>query len=123
MTQPFRLRLSRYEAPKKHAKTRPDEIFGPVLCVIPSPIEDDDDAVRIANDSRYGLSGAVSGGDLDHAHAIARRIRSGTMSLNGGQYFSVDAPFGGHRESGRGRENGSIGYKEYLETKLIASPA
>lgn len=98
-----------------------DEIFGPVLCVI--PYEDDDDAVRIANDSRYGLSGAVTGADSDRAHAVARRIRTGTLSVNGGQYFSVDAPFGGYRESGLGRENGSMGYEEYLETKLIASPA
>jgi len=98
-----------------------EEIFGPVLCVI--PYEDDDDAVRIANDSRYGLSGAVSGADLERAHGIARRIRTGTMSVNGAQYFSVDAPFGGYRESGIGRENGSMGYEEYLETKLIASPA
>jgi aldehyde dehydrogenase (NAD+) len=98
-----------------------DEIFGPVLCVI--PYDDDDDAVRIANDSRFGLSGAVTGGDLERAHRVARRIRTGTMSVNGGQYFSVDAPFGGYRESGLGRENGSMGYEEYLETKLIASPA
>ena len=98
-----------------------DEIFGPVLCVL--PYEDDDDAVRIANDSRYGLSGAVTGSDLERAQRIARRIRSGTVSVNGGQYFCVDAPFGGYRESGLGRENGSMGYEEYLETKLIASPA
>jgi aldehyde dehydrogenase (NAD+) len=98
-----------------------DEIFGPVLCVI--PYTDDDDAVRIANDSRFGLSGAVTGTDLERAHRVARRIRTGTMSVNGGQYFSVDAPFGGYRESGLGRENGSMGYEEYLETKLIASPA
>jgi len=98
-----------------------DEIFGPVLCVI--PYEDDDDAVRIANDSRFGLSGAVTGTDLERAHSVARRIRAGTISVNGGQYFSSDAPFGGYRESGIGRESGSLGYQEYLETKLIASPA
>jgi aldehyde dehydrogenase (NAD+) len=98
-----------------------DEIFGPVLCVI--PYDDDDDAVRIANESRYGLSGAVTGTDLERAHRVARRVRTGTMSVNGGQYFAVDAPFGGYRESGLGRESGSMGYEEYLETKLIASPA
>jgi len=98
-----------------------EEIFGPVLCAI--PYDGDDDAVRIANDSRYGLSGAVSSRNLERAHAIARRIRSGTLSLNGAQYFCVDAPFGGYRESGLGRENGRMGYEEYLETKLIASPA
>ena len=98
-----------------------DEIFGPVLCVI--PYQDDDDAVRIANDSRYGLSGAVTGRDEARAQRLARRLRTGTVSVNGGQYFCVDAPFGGYRESGLGRENGSMGYEEYLETKLIASPA
>jgi aldehyde dehydrogenase (NAD+) len=98
-----------------------DEIFGPVLCVI--PYQDDDDAVRIANDSRYGLSGAVTGSDEARAQEIARRLRTGTVSVNGGQYFCVDAPFGGYRESGLGRENGSMGYEEYLETKLIASLA
>ena len=65
----------------------------------------------------------MTGADSDRAHAVARRIRTGTLSVNGGQYFSVDAPFGGYRESGLGRENGSMGYEEYLETKLIASPA
>jgi aldehyde dehydrogenase (NAD+) len=98
-----------------------DEIFGPVLCAI--PYEDDDDAVRIANDTRYGLSGAVSGADEARAQRLARRLRTGTVSVNGAQYFCVDAPFGGYRESGLGRENGSLGYEEYLETKLIASPA
>jgi aldehyde dehydrogenase (NAD+) len=98
-----------------------DEIFGPVLCAI--PYDDDEDAVRIANDSRYGLSGAVTGSSLSRAHEIARRIRTGTMSVNGGQYFAIDAPFGGYRESGLGRENGIQGFEEYLETKLIAAPA
>jgi len=98
-----------------------DEIFGPVLCAI--PYDGDDDAVRIANDSRFGLSGAVTSRDVARAEAIARRIRTGTMSINGAAYFSVDAPFGGYRESGVGRENGSMGFEEYLETKLIASPA
>ena len=98
-----------------------EESFGPVLCVI--PYEDDDDAVRIANDTRYGLSGAVTGADEGRAQRLARRLRTGTVSVNGAQYFCVDAPFGGYRESGLGRENGSMGYEEYLETKLIASPA
>ncbi|MEZ4218007.1 MAG: aldehyde dehydrogenase family protein [Myxococcota bacterium] len=98
-----------------------DEIFGPVLCVI--PYDGDDDAVRIANDSRFGLSGAVTSRDVERARAVGRRIRTGTMSINGAAYFSVDAPFGGYRESGIGRENGSMGFEEYLETKLVASPA
>lgn len=98
-----------------------EEIFGPVLVVI--PFEDDDDAVRIANDSLYGLSGAVSSGSEERALAIARRIRTGTLSVNGGMWFHVDTPFGGYKQSGIGRENGRLGYEEYLETKVIALPA
>ncbi len=98
-----------------------EEIFGPVLAVM--PYEDDDDAVRIANNSKYGLSGAVSSASLDRAMAVARRIRTGTISLNGGMWFGADSPFGGYRESGTGREHGLEGFREYLETKTIASPA
>ena len=81
-----------------------EEIFGPVLAVI--PFEDDDDAVRIANNSRYGLSGAVTSASLDRALAVARRIRTGTIAVNGGQWFGPDTPFGGYKESGLGREHG-----------------
>jgi len=98
-----------------------EEIFGPVLCVI--PYRDDDDAVRIANRSIYGLSGAVTGGDEERALAVARRIRSGTLSVNGGQWFDVDTPFGGYKQSGIGRENGLMGFEEYLETKILGLPA
>ncbi len=94
-----------------------EEIFGPVLCVI--PYEDDDDAVRIANNSVYGLSGAVSSGSEERALAVARRIRTGTISVNGGMWFNVDSPFGGYKQSGLGRENGEMGFEEYLETKVI----
>jgi len=97
-----------------------EEIFGPVLCVI--PYEDDDDAVRIANESSYGLSGAVASADEERALAVARRIRTGTLSVNGGQWFHVDTPFGGTRQSGLGRENGQQGFEEYLETKVMALP-
>jgi aldehyde dehydrogenase (NAD+) len=97
-----------------------EEVFGPVLCVI--PFDDDDDAVAIANNSIYGLSGAVSSSDTERALAVARRIRTGTMSVNGAQWFSVDTPFGGYRQSGVGRENGREGFEEYLETKVIAFP-
>ena len=97
-----------------------EEIFGPVLCVI--PYEDDDDAVRIANDSEYGLSGSISSDSLDRALGVARRIRTGTMSVNGGMWFHVDSPFGGYKQSGVGRENGEMGFEEYLETKVIAIP-
>jgi aldehyde dehydrogenase (NAD+) len=97
-----------------------EEIFGPVLSVI--PFEDDDDAVRIANNSRYGLSGAVNSGSLERAIAVARRIRTGTVSVNGGQWFAPDSPFGGYKESGLGREHGVEGFEEYLETKTVGIP-
>jgi aldehyde dehydrogenase (NAD+) len=97
-----------------------EEIFGPVLCVI--PFEDDEDAVRIANQSIYGLSGAVHSASEERALAVARRVRTGTISVNGGQWFHVDSPFGGYKQSGVGRENGLAGFEEYLETKVIALP-
>ncbi|HVV37701.1 MAG TPA: aldehyde dehydrogenase family protein, partial [Acidimicrobiales bacterium] len=98
-----------------------DEVFGPVLCVI--PYRDEDDAVRIANDSIFGLSGVVMGADDDRATAVARRIRSGTISVNGGLYYGADAPFGGYKQSGIGREMGVAGMEEYLESKTLALPA
>jgi aldehyde dehydrogenase (NAD+) len=98
-----------------------EEIFGPVLVVIPH--DGDDDAVRIANDSPYGLSGSVESGDLERARAVAARIRTGTVAVNGGVWFSPDAPFGGYKQSGIGREMGVAGFEEYLETKTIAEPA
>jgi aldehyde dehydrogenase (NAD+) len=97
-----------------------EEIFGPVLSVI--PYENDDDAVRIANHSIYGLSGAVTSADEERALAVARRIRTGTLSINGGMWFHVDTPFGGYKQSGIGRENGVAGFEEYLETKVMALP-
>lgn len=98
-----------------------EEIFGPVLVVIPH--DGDDDAVRIANDSAYGLSGSVDSGSLERARAVAARIRTGTLAINGGVWFSPDAPFGGYKQSGLGREMGVAGFEEYLETKTIAEPA
>lgn len=95
-----------------------DEVFGPVLAVI--AYEDDDDAVRIANNSIYGLSGAIFGGQ-DRALGMARRIRTGTFSINGGNYFSPDAPFGGFKQSGIGREMGQAGLEEFLERKTFAT--
>ena len=97
-----------------------EEIFGPVLAVI--PFEDDADAVRIANDSIYGLSGAVHSASEERALAVARGIRAGTLSVNGGGWFHPDTPFGGYRQSGVGRENGEAGFEEYLEMKVIALP-
>ena len=97
-----------------------EEVFGPVLAVI--PYDTDDDAVRIANNSKYGLSGAVNGTDLDRAYGVARRIRTGTIAVNGGQWFGPDSPFGGYKQSGLGREHGLAGFEEYLETKTIGLP-
>jgi aldehyde dehydrogenase (NAD+) len=98
-----------------------EEIFGPVLAVI--RYENDDDAVRIANNSTYGLSGAVTSSSLDRAMGLARRIRTGTVSVNGGLWFGPDSPFGGYKQSGNGREHGVAGFEEYLETKTIGLPA
>lgn len=97
-----------------------EEIFGPVLTVIPH--DGDDDAVALANDSIYGLSGSVWG-ERDRAISVANRIRTGTMGINGGLWFSPDVPFGGYRQSGVGRESGIAGFEEYLETKSLAEPA
>ncbi len=94
-----------------------EEIFGPVLVVI--PFEDDDDAVRIANDSEYGLSGGVCAGSRERAMRVARRIRTGTVGVNGGLWLAPDMPFGGYKQSGVGREWGMQGFEEYLETKAI----
>ncbi len=98
-----------------------EEIFGPVLVV--SPFDDDDDAVRIANDTAYGLSGMVSSASEERALAVARRIRSGTVGVNGGIFYGADAPFGGYKASGYGRQNGIEGFEQYLETKTISGPA
>jgi aldehyde dehydrogenase (NAD+) len=95
-----------------------EEIFGPVLCVIAH--DGDDDAVRIANDSDFGLSGSVWSGSEERALAVARRIRTGTINVNGGNFYGADAPFGGYKQSGIGREMGLEGFEEYLETKTIA---
>ena len=97
-----------------------EEIFGPVLVVI--PYEDEDDAVRIANESEYGLHGGVVSADPERALRVARRIRAGTISVNGGMCMAGDVPFGGYKASGLGREWGVEGIEEYLETKLIAYP-
>jgi aldehyde dehydrogenase (NAD+) len=92
-----------------------DEIFGPVLSVIPYDTEEQ--AVEIANHSIYGLSGAVFG-EPDHALAVAKRMRTGQVHVNGGQ-FNIDAPFGGYKQSGTGRELGRFGLEEFLEVKSI----
>ena len=96
-----------------------DEIFGPVLVVI--PYDDDDDAVRIANDSVYGLSGGVFGSP-ERAMNLAARIRTGSMVINGGMPMGPDMPFGGYKDSGVGRQNGTWGFEQYLEVKALAWP-
>jgi len=98
-----------------------DELFGPVLVVLPH--DGDDDAVRIANNSIFGLSGAVLSANRDRALAVGRRVRTGTMSVNGGVYYGPDAPFGGYKQSGIGREMGAAGLMEFLELKTFAEPA
>ncbi|MBX7551386.1 aldehyde dehydrogenase [Streptomyces sp. NPDC004232] len=97
-----------------------EEIFGPVICLL--PYGDEDEAVKIANDSDYGLSGSVWTADVEHGIEVARRVRTGTYSVN---TFSLDmlGPFGGYKNSGLGREFGPEGYGEYLEHKMIHLPA
>lgn len=93
-----------------------EEIFGPVLCII--PFKNEEDAIAIANDSEYGLSGYVSSGDLERARRVARGLRTGMVHLNG---VSTDltAPFGGYKKSGNGREWGRFGIDEYVEVKAV----
>jgi aldehyde dehydrogenase (NAD+) len=93
-----------------------EEIFGPVLCMI--AYEDEDDAVRIANDSPYGLAGFVTSGDLDRARRVAKRIRSGNVHINGAR-VDFGGCFGGYKQSGNGREWGEAGLEEFLELKAI----
>ncbi|MCU1352712.1 MAG: aldehyde dehydrogenase family protein, partial [Acidimicrobiales bacterium] len=93
-----------------------EEIFGPVLSVI--PYDDVEDAVRIANDTEYGLSGGVWGADPERAKGVARRIRTGQLEINGGS-FNPLAPFGGYKQSGNGRELGKYGLEEFLQTKSL----
>jgi aldehyde dehydrogenase (NAD+) len=93
-----------------------EEIFGPVLCII--PYETEDDAVRIANDTPYGLSGFVTSGDLEHARKVAKRIRSGNVHINGARPDFAGC-FGGYKQSGNGREWGESGLEEFLELKTV----
>jgi len=94
-----------------------EEIFGPVLTVI--PYDDDDDAIRIANDSVYGLSGGVYSASLERGMSIASKIRTGSITVNGGLWYGADAPYGGYKTSGVGRQNGIEGFEQYTETKLM----
>ncbi|MCW2992065.1 MAG: h16 [Solirubrobacterales bacterium] len=93
-----------------------EEIFGPVLAII--PYDDEEDAVRIANDTQYGLAGGVWSGDEERAKRVARRIRTGQVEINGG-VFNPLAPFGGYKQSGHGRELGRLGVEEFLAVKSL----
>jgi aldehyde dehydrogenase (NAD+) len=111
-----------YVRPTVFSDVRPDmtiaqeEIFGPVLVIV--PYDDEEDAVRIANDTIYGLAAGVWSDDPDRATRVARRLRAGQIEVNGGQ-FDLRAPFGGFKQSGNGRENGKFGLEEYLEVKAL----
>jgi acyl-CoA reductase-like NAD-dependent aldehyde dehydrogenase len=98
-----------------------EEIFGPVLAVI--PYQDEDDAVRIANDSVYGLAGNVMSGSPERAMAVARRLRAGFVGVGGCVAYGADAPFGGYKASGIGRQNGIAGFDQYTEIKTVGFPA
>jgi acyl-CoA reductase-like NAD-dependent aldehyde dehydrogenase len=93
-----------------------EEIFGPVLAI--QSYEDADDAIRIANDSVYGLAGGVWSADQDRAIGIAKRIRTGQIEINGGAFNPI-APFGGYKQSGHGRENGRYAIEELLQVKSL----
>ncbi|WP_417320664.1 aldehyde dehydrogenase family protein [Erythrobacter aureus] len=92
-----------------------EEIFGPVLCIL--GYEDYDDAIRIANDTEYGLASAVTGEDLETARKLAKRIRAGRVAINGG--YDLNAAFGGYKKSGNGREWGEWGFHDFLEVKAV----
>jgi aldehyde dehydrogenase (NAD+) len=94
-----------------------EEIFGPVLVIIGA--KDEEDAVRIANDTPYGLAGYVSADTVENARKVARRIRAGNINLQGVPNDRT-APFGGYKQSGNGREWGKFGLEEYLEVKAVA---
>jgi aldehyde dehydrogenase (NAD+) len=94
-----------------------EEIFGPVLSII--GYKDEDDAIRLANDTPYGLAGYVSSGNLERARQVARQIRAGNINLNGAANERI-APFGGYKQSGNGREWGRFGLEEFLEVKAVA---
>jgi aldehyde dehydrogenase (NAD+) len=106
----------------ENAEIAQSEVFGPVLSVIRYD-GDDDEAVRVANNTRYGLSAYVQSRDEDRAWRVANRLRAGTVNINNSFYLSPDAPFGGWGISGVGSEHGLAGFRDYLRIKTTASPA
>jgi aldehyde dehydrogenase (NAD+) len=98
-----------------------EEIFGPVLSVI--PFDDEEDAIRIANDSAYGLAGNVMSGSLEHSLAVARRLRAGFIGVQGAAPYGADTPFGGYKASGVGRQNGIAGFDQYTQIKSVGYPS
>jgi acyl-CoA reductase-like NAD-dependent aldehyde dehydrogenase len=123
---PENLPVGYYTQPTLLADVDPDsqvaqeEIFGPVLTV--TPYDTDDEAVAIANNTIYGLSGEVSSADVDRALAVASRMRTGNVTINGKSHFGIGSPFGGTKQSGLGYRNGDLGYTEYLAIKTIGLP-
>jgi acyl-CoA reductase-like NAD-dependent aldehyde dehydrogenase len=105
----------------QNSRVAQEEIFGPVLCVLPYDTEDE--AIAIANNTIYGLSGQVSSADEERAMRVALRLRTGSITVNGGGFFGLTSPFGGYKQSGLGRRNGEEGFEEYLEIKTIGLPA
>jgi aldehyde dehydrogenase (NAD+) len=91
-----------------------------VLCAIPYDTEEE--AIKIANDSAYGLSGGVHSGSVERSEAVARRIRTGSISIQGGVWYGADSPYGGYKNSGIGRQCGIEGFEQHLETKAVAYP-
>lgn len=124
--RPVELPVGYYVQPTLLADVDPDarvaqeEIFGPVLTV--TPFDTEDEAIAIANNSIYGLSGEVSSADVDRALGVARRMRTGNVTINGKSHFGLGSPFGGTKQSGLGRRNGEEGFKEYLESKTVGMP-
>lgn len=116
-----------YIEPTLFADVKPDdtiaqeEIFGPVLAVI--PYEDEEDALQIANNSIYGLSATVAAATNEEAYEFAKKLRTGTVSVNGGTWMHLDAPFGGFKHSGIGRQFGRQGFEAYLEIKVLGVPS
>jgi aldehyde dehydrogenase (NAD+) len=104
----------------QNSRVAQEEIFGPVLCVI--AYDSEDEAIAIANNTIYGLSGEVSSADVDRAFEVAKRMRTGNVTINGKSHFGITSPFGGTKQSGLGYRNGDEGYREYLEAKTIGMP-